>query len=291
MKITFDFEGKSKELYFEKSMSFHGTIDNQIKLCDIIISGLNGGDKSFLLNNQMVKKKELNVIEFSMNSILDDLKLTSKSYNLKIIQSLTSEETEEELTTNLNQLIEKYQEDLASCYEELIEDYGMIVKPTINIKSIKKLLLDNFSLVEKDELNLSKEIELQLLLILNYISLNKNQHFYLILKHFDHCLDSSQMTYFYEKIRKAENICCLIFSKSFELFEYERRHRYSNSFVDEGNVRSSQICEIEKHFMFYDLLTEKEQKELDNSVNLINRYKKYYKLTSENKKMVEKSII
>ena len=56
MKILCNYREHIKELYFENIIFFHGNHENLHELYQVILSGLSGQDKSFLLNNQMIEK-------------------------------------------------------------------------------------------------------------------------------------------------------------------------------------------------------------------------------------------
>lgn len=291
MKVNFEYENIMKEIYFEKYISFHGNVDNQDILYDVILDGLNGNDKSFMIDNQPVNKKALNVIEFSMNSIFDDLKMTSKSYNLKIIQSAISDNNEDELILEkINELLIDYDEIIQNKYQFLKNEYGNVIKPKLDIKNMKKVILDNFKLVSKGDINISQEIEFQLMVILNYIELNSEQHFYVVIKHFDYCLDLSQMACFLDQMKALKNLTTFIFSKSFELFEYQLGEDDKVYLINESSLTHYKLDQMGYTFENLELLTEEERKKYSYNLYTMERYRNYLNYVSENIKMVNNLI-
>ncbi|MGX8833745.1 hypothetical protein ACWG0P_05970 [Amedibacillus sp. YH-ame6] len=286
MKIYFNFTEAFKEVYFDKMICFHGNIDNQNKLYDVMINGLNGSDRSFLLNNTSVKKKELNIIEFSSNSILDDLKMTSKSYNLKILESIIDNEDNGVLEENINDILEAYEKKIIDKYALLTNDGSVLFEPRLKVESIKDVIISNFKLVSKEDLNISKEVELQLRVILHYVSMNSNHEFYLLIKHFDHCLDIEQMKSIVLKIEEIENLHVVIFSKSFEIFEHFSNKAMTNYMIKDRIV--SKPFEYNSPETFeYSILSTKEKDRFKRVSDLLLRYRNYIEIVSEKNKKQE----
>ncbi|MEG0328960.1 MAG: hypothetical protein RR602_03040 [Longicatena sp.] len=288
MKIYFNFKDTFKELYFDKMVCFHGSIDCQNDLYDVMINGLNGNDKSFLLNNTNVKKKELNVIEFTSNSILDDLKMTSKSYNLKILKSILDDEENVMLEESINGTLQEYQNKIINKYTSLTNDAPALFEPKLNVESIENFVISNFKLVSKENLNISKEVELQLRVILHYISMNSNQNYYLLIKHFDHCLDIEQMKSLILKIEKISNLYVFVFSKSFELFEHFSSRSVMNYMIEDKKV--SKPIEYDSPDSFdYFILSNDEINKLKRVSELLLRYHNYIDIVSEKNKKRDNS--
>ena len=82
-KFSFYYNEQDYELNFDKILCFNINCKYMNDLADIIVDRLSGGIKEFQFNNTLIKKKEYEVIDYNGTTILDDLKLTSKSYNLK----------------------------------------------------------------------------------------------------------------------------------------------------------------------------------------------------------------
>lgn len=275
MKIYLNYENTYKEIYFNKIIFFHGNIDNQIKLFDLIKEGFLGSSKSFLLNNEPVKKKSLNVIEFSMNSIFDDLKFTSKSYNLKILESIFNDEEEQHLE-EFNILLDDIQNCFNDKYSIISDNYHL--KPYLKINDIKKVILDNFILVDKDDVNISTQIELEFAIIADYIKINSEKTFYLLVKHFDYCLDISQMKRILEMFLKLGNVNVIFFTKSFELYNYVRDD-YQNYMVSEDNLYK---YELDQDIIRFDpYLSDSENKFYQNILQKEKIYKDYCEITNE----------
>lgn len=273
MKIYFPYYNSIKEIYFDNVIIFHGNINNQIKLYDEIVKGLQGNSKGFLLNNLPVNKKELNVIEFSNNTLFDDLKLTSKSYNLKILESVLDDD--EVIIQSINEVINDVELKIQDKYRPISKEYAELF-PSIHFQNLKKIILDNFSLVDKDKVNISLQIELQLMVILNYVRQNSDKFFFIVIKHFNHFLDISQMTYILNSFQKIKNGVAIVFVKSFELFEY-----YDQSL----NYMIKDFC-IEKMVNDYELTSSKllsieENEELIKYITARKRYKRYCQIVNE----------
>lgn len=277
MKMFFRYENSNKEIYGDRIVVFHGTIDNQIKLYDAICNGLHGNSKDFLLDNQYVSKKELNIIEFSNNSILDDLKLTSKSYNLKILESILCE-IDDDYVQTMNECLGKLKMKVMDTYSSLSNVYEQVV-PDISFSDIKKIVTDNFSLVNKEEVNISLQIELQIMIILNYIKQNPNKIFYVLIKHFNHCLDSSQMNFILNQYLHEYNIRLVVFLKSFEIFE-DLDYLNCNFMINSEEVFR---LKVNYDFQDLDLYTMEENQVRIKVLNLKKRYKKYSEIVNEKK--------
>lgn len=274
MKLYFNYETSYKEIYFDEMIFFHGNIDNQIKLYDVIKEGLQGSSKTFLLNNSIIKKKELNVIEFSMNNIFDDLKFTSKSYNLKILQSLFDNDNMN--LDNYNELLKGIQSQFDEKYQVLSNYYH--IKPNLRVNDLKKLILDNFYILNKDEVNISMQIELEFAIIANYVSLNSDKDFYILVKHFDYCLDISQMKRIISLFSNAKNIQMIFFTKSFKLYDFFRED-YQNYLIGNHNIYK---YELDKSIInFNPILTDQENMVYQNILRKAQIYNDYCQITNE----------
>lgn len=281
MKISFCFDETYKEIYFEQILCFHGDTKSQINIHEIILNGLNGSDKTFLLDNSLIKKKELEVIEFSNNTIIDDLKLNSKSYQLQNLREILLNSEEDHIIMEMNSLLETYQRRLDTRYSHLKEMYPNLFVPDLYVKKIEEVLISNYHVFDKSEITITVSVELQLMNILDYIDHHKDKHFFLLLKHFNHILDLSQRMYILDVIKKMNNITVFIFQNDFDFLCYTE-NEFTNYYVSEKLVWK---CEFSKmnNLETIDILTSSENDTYSHIINYLDLKSKYYQIVSEKK--------
>ena len=158
MKILCNYREHIKELYFENIIFFHGNHENLYELYQVILSGLCGQDKTFLLDNQMVEKKQLNVIEFDNYGIIDDLKFTSKSYFGKLLHEEIHKKCFEDISNEYDLINKKLKVLVEQSFSNLRDRY-MLINPDLSNFSIERYIQNNISFVEKEKINLALNSE------------------------------------------------------------------------------------------------------------------------------------
>lgn len=286
--MLFDYRGQSKRIDFTRVVCFHGQVMPQEELSEIILDGLNGVDKNFLLDNTGVKKKTLNVIDFSNGLITDDLKMTSKSFNLKIMREIIEKyEKKDLLAEQLSEKMGELQELINNRYKTLREEYPQLIKLSIGIESLEDLIINQFSLIDKNKVTNAVSKELQLSLIIDYIRNHSNEMYYLILHQFNESLDLSEMLFILDKIMSTENLVCIILTNSSSLY-YHSVDIIKHYFLFDDHIQNEFIYELSnlEILSFLSLLTEEEIVEIGALRKKMGVIRKYEDLFGERKDFV-----
>lgn len=290
MKTTmfFEYMGQWKRIEFSKVVCFHGQISKQAELSEILVDGLNGMDKKFQLDNLTVKKKTLNVIDFSNGLISDDLKMTSKSFNLKILKEIIEKyEAKDLLTEQLSEKMVEIQNLIINRYKSLSEEYPQLIKPSIEIKNIDDLILSQFSLVDKGDLNNAISKELQISLILDYVQEHQDETYYLLLNQINESLDLSELLFVLDKILATENLVCLIFTNSSQLY-YHTSTLIDHYFLLDDCIKKELITK-DFHLetlSFSNLLSVEEVDRITSLKKMVSLMENYENLVGEHKNFV-----
>ena len=280
MKILLRYHETLKELQFDNIVAFYGNISHQDTLYDAVVRGLNGLDKDFLLDQQVVKKKALNIIEFQNDSIMDDLKLTSKSYNMRNLIEVAEMVDFYELKNVMNEMLSKYESAVKNYYKELSDIYSESLVPSIQLNDLTSFFKSTFTLVDKEKVNVSQEVEFQLMLILNYVKKDANTEYFLLINHFDQLLDMSQMRFIMKYLSDIKNLKVFVFLKSFDFYECFKS-QFPNYIVDDSLLKLESICYVEKHLDYEQLLTDEEVRKIKDVLFYQERRSKFFEKVQE----------
>lgn len=286
MKILCNYNEHIKEMYFEKIVFFHGNHDNLNTLYQTVLNGLNGQDKSFLLNNQIIEKKELNVIEFDNNGIIDDLKFTAKSYFSKLMQTQINTDELEEIKDEYDLINVKLANLVAHSFCNLHSKY-MFINPHLSKFCIEKYIQDNFSFVNKEEIDFATNTELQLCIVLEFINSHPETFYHVLIKDLDRNLDLSQILYIIEIMKTVSNASFYIFLRCFEL--YEAYHNFEQYLVLENTVLHR--VEEEQNCIYSPLLTLEENEYYSKAMTYLKHKKLYDESTSKHPEIFKSDII
>lgn len=280
MKLIFSYNGETTEVSFDKMVLFNASYDNQDVLTDILDSGLNGQLKDFLLENPLVKKNSNNLILFDNNNVNDDLKFNSKSILMKSLNSI--DEQVLDVTTDLiNEKLSKLNDNLNNTFKYL-KEFNYEINPHFEIMKSASLFKETFILTD-DDLNPLKQIELEMLVVINYFKLNVDKKFHFIINHFNLMMDTSQQIFIINQLTKLDNVYVYLLSNNFDLYESSDEN-IANYFVYDDKI--SKYIEVEKDFdlneTIFELLDEKEKKDVLKTLNFQQRKKEYEKYFFEN---------
>lgn len=285
MKILCNYREHMKELYFEKIIFFHGNHENLHELYQVILSGLSGQDKSFLLNNQMIEKKQLNVIEFDNYGIIDDLKFTSKSYFGKLLHEEINKEYFEDISNEYDLINKKLKVLVEQSFSNLRDRY-MLINPDLSYFSIERYIQDNISFVDKEKIDYALNSELQLCIILEFIKNHPDKFYHVLIKDFERNLDVSQILYLLDIMANITNASFYIFLKCFELYEeYQNFEQYL--VLDDSVIHH---IEEKQECIYSPLLTTEENKYYTKAITYLKHKKMYDKYTSQHPEIFKSSI-
>lgn len=235
-KFSFNYNDSYYEVNFDKIICFNANCKYVDELSDVLIDGLLGGTKDFFYNNTLIKKKEFEVVDYNGTTIFDDLKLTSKSYNLKLLKSVICDyENKELLQDKLAECLQELQIALHKKYDFLIEDYSELIFPELKIDNLDSIFQNLFHLVDKENISDSISVEMQLLLLLHYLADKQNS--FLVIRNFKLGMDISQRLYILDKIMQMKNVYVVLFTNDAE-FYYYTKDIINHLFVIDSKINS-----------------------------------------------------
>lgn len=285
MKILCNYQDKIKEIYFDGIVCFHGSLDNLHELYHVVLNGLNGQDKTFLLNNQSVEKKELNLIEFDNNGIVDDLKFTSKSYFGKLIQDQINSSNFDTLKHKYELLNTELEEAMVLAFNNMHNEHDFI-NPVLSAFDIKNFIQENFSFINKNDANFANNSEWQLCVILKYIKNHSDQIFHMLIKDLDRNLDLSQILYIINIMKDIPNASFYIFLKCFDL--YEEYNDFQQYMVLEDSILlhafDERVCAHQE------ILTYDENICFNRGISYLNHKNWYHKQTTAHPEIFKSSM-
>lgn len=282
-KLSFYYNEQYYELNFDKILCFNINCKYMNDLADIIVDGLSGGTKEFQFNNTLIKKKEYEVIDYNGTTILDDLKLTSKSYNLKFLKAIIQKyEYKDMLLAQLAECLCDIQLVVQSKYKFLLEDYPGLVSPEFKMDNLENIFQNLFHLVDKEEINDSISREMQLLLILHSLDIKRDS--FLVIRDFKQGLDLSQQLYILDKMMRNEKVHVVLFLNDAE-FYYYTKNLISHLFVTDYKIDcifNNEIIEnCEKKILYKDFLDRNEYHNIIKVLEKQHTFLKYNELLSE----------
>lgn len=284
-KFSFNYNDNYYEVNFEKIICFNANCKYVDELSDVLIEGLLGGTKDFLYNNTLIKKKEFEVVDYNGSTIFDDLKLTSKSYNLKLLKSVIYDyENKDQLQSKLAECLQELQIALHKKYDFLIEDYSELILPKFKIDNLDSMFQNLFHLVDKENISDSISVEMQLLLLLHYLA-NKQSSF-LIIRDFKLGLDISQRLYILDKIMQLENVYVILFINDAE-FYYYTKDIINHLFVIDSKINSTLSEDIMNNCISN--IMYKEFLDYDEYVLILRNLEKEHILIKYNEYLAERS--
>ncbi len=280
MKLIFNYNGDTAEVNFEKMILFNASYDNQDALVDILNSGLSGQLKDFLQENTLVKKNVNNILLFDNNSINDDLKFNSKSILMKSLNFI-DEQVLDETTDLINEKLSKLNDNLSNTFNYLNE-FNYEINPHFEIMKSASLFKETFNLTDS-ELNPLKQIELEMLVVINYLKLNEDKEFHLIINHFNLIMDLSQQLFIINQLNKLNNVYVYLLSNSFDFCESIDENT-ANYFVYDDKISKDIKYErtVNLDESIFELLDDNEQAEVLKTLNYQQRKKEYGKYFFEN---------
>lgn len=236
-KFSFNYCDNYYEVKFDKIICFNANCKYVDELSEVFIDGLSGGTKDFLYNNTVIKKKEFEVIDYNGSTIFDDLKMTSKSYNLKLLKSVIFDyENKDQLQDKLAECLQELQIALHEKYDFFIKDYSELVLPEFKIDNLDSIFQNLFHLVDKENISDSISVEMQLLLLLHYLA--DKQKSFLVIRDFKLGLDISQRLYILDKIMQLDNVYVILFINDAE-FYYYTKDIINHLFVIDSKINST----------------------------------------------------
>lgn len=284
-KFSFNYNDSYYEVNFDKIICFNANCKYVDELSDVLIDGLLGGTKDFLYNNTLIKKKEFEVVDYNGSTIFDDLKLTSKSYNLKLLKSVIYDyENKDQLQSKLAECLQELQIALHKKYDFLIEDYSELILPKFKIDNLDSIFQNLFHLVDKENISDSISVEMQLLLLLHYLADKQNS--FLVIRDFKLGLDISQRLYFLDKIMQLDNVYVVLFINDAE-FYYYTKNIINHLFIIDSKINSTLSEDIMNSCISN--IMYKEFLEHDEYVMILKNLEKEHILINYNKYLSERS--
>lgn len=284
-KFSFNYNDSYYEVNFDKIICFNANCKYVDELSDVLIEGLLGGTKDFLYNNTLIKKKEFEVVDYNGSTIFDDLKLTSKSYNLKLLKSVIYDyENKDQLQSKLAECLQELQIALHKKYDFLIEDYSELILPKFKIDNLDSMFQNLFHLVDKENISDSISVEMQLLLLLHYLADKQNS--FLVIRDFKLGLDISQRLYFLDKIMQLDNVYVVLFINDAE-FYYYTKDIVNHLFVIDSKINSTLSEDITNSCI--SKIMYKEFLEYDEYVMILKNLEKEHILINYNEYLSERS--
>lgn len=284
-KFSFNYNDSYYEVNFDKIICFNANCKYVDELSDVLIDGLLGGTKDFLYNNTLIKKKEFEVVDYNGSTIFDDLKLTSKSYNLKLLKSVIYDyENKDQLQIKLAECLHELQIALYKKYDFLIEDYSELILPKFKIDNLDSIFQNLFHLVDKENISDSISVEMQLLVLLHYLADKQNS--FLVIRDFKLGLDISQRLYILDKIMQLDNVYVVLFINDAE-FYYYTKDIVKHLFVIDSKINSTLSEDIMNSCISN--IMYKEFLEHDEYVMILKNLEKEHILINYNKYLSERS--
>lgn len=241
MKINYSQNNTLKTLNLSKVNLFYGYSNSgKTTFAKYLEQGFFGKQKGFLVNNSSVIKDEFKVILInSKESIIDHIKLSSKSY-LKNYYYNETKNYFDNHTELLDEINNKFK-DLNNLLNELSTNFNnkttlAKIRLSLGINSSEELI-DNFMNVEVSENDLSssasKELLIMLLTTLNY----ETENIILIIDDFDSSLDEETTRNIFKKFDEFKGTIILFTNKPNSLL-------YSIDKYNIFNIRENQICDF-----------------------------------------------
>ncbi len=221
MNVKFYKNEKKYVLNFGKINFFYGYSNSgKTSLAQLLESGLSGKDKTFLKNSISIKKDENNVIFIdSKESIIDHIKLNSKSYIKKYFQKDIKDyfDSNDCVVGEINNILNDINKKLKNICDEInIYSEPLQINVQISINNYEEIV-DNFLKLSIDDACLSSSSSKELLIYLIMLLEENKEDTHIIIDDFDSQLDEESIIKLIDKINNSNSFFYLFTNKTISL--------------------------------------------------------------------------